>query len=342
VSDSRAGSDGRLEIEETLMSRQSQNLRRAAVAVLLVTGGTPSLAQRPPAVRAPAVEGEWRYWGGDAGSTRYSPIDQIRRENVNDLQVIWRWRATNFGPTPETYYRATPLYANGVLYTVAGERRAVAAIDPATGETLWTWRMDEGLRWEKGPRRFSGRGLTYWTDGREERLIVVTPGYYMVALNARTGRPVPGFGEQGTVDLMKGLGYTLVPWEGDPGPISNSGDNGPRRASVGSAVTQSARAPSGRSPQSAARSPQPAARSPQPAASLPTYRRSNLSFRHNAHSPDSHPGSRAGAYNCLWLRSQANGRPNDGAAGRSEDRLGGRIGRIGGRPGWCRDGRDAG
>ena len=217
--------------------------RAAVVGFLLVGATTRSLAQQG------AAGGEWRYWGGDAGSTRYTALDQINRDNVKDLQVVWRWRAANFGPSPETYYRATPLYANGVLYTVAGERRAVAAIDPATGETLWTWRMDEGLRWEKAPRRFSGRGLTYWTDGREERLLVATPGYFMVALNARTGRPVPSFGEQGVVDLMKGLGYTLVPWEGDPGPISNSGANGPRRASAGSAVTQSAQSPSGRSPQ---------------------------------------------------------------------------------------------
>jgi quinoprotein glucose dehydrogenase len=225
VSGVRTSGAGHLETEGTLMSRQSRILRRAAlVGLLLEIAPTLSLAQQG------AADGEWRYWGGDAGSTRYAPVDQIRRENAKDLQVVWRWRAANFGPTPETYYRATPLYANGVLYTVAGERRAVAAIDPATGETLWTWRMDEGLRWEKAPRRFSGRGLTYWTDGREERLIVVTPGYHMVALNARTGRPVSGFGEQGVVDLMKGLGYTLVRWEGDPGPILNSGANGPRRA----------------------------------------------------------------------------------------------------------------
>jgi quinoprotein glucose dehydrogenase len=240
----RASGDQRLETEDTLMSRQSWIVRRAAVpGLLLVIGATPALTQRG------ATNGEWRYWGGDAGSTRYAALDQIRRENVKDLQVVWRWRAANFGPAPETYYRATPLYANGVLYTVAGERRAVAAIDPATGETLWTWRMDEGLRWEKAPRRFSGRGLTYWTDGREERLIVVTPGYYMVALNARTGRPIASFGEQGVVDLMKSLGYTLVPWEGDPGPISNSGANGPRRASAAAADGK----PEGPGPQAAGR-----------------------------------------------------------------------------------------
>jgi quinoprotein glucose dehydrogenase len=188
------------------------------------------LAAVPGFGQSGAAGGEWRYWGGDAGSTRYSPLDQITRDNVRALEVVWRWRAANFGPEPETYYRATPLYADGLLYTVAGERRAVAAIDPATGETIWTWRMDEGLRWEKAPRRFSGRGLAYWSDGRGGRVIVVTPGYFMVALDARTGREVPGFGTGGVVDLMRGLGYPLVPWAGDPGPTQTNGDNGPRRA----------------------------------------------------------------------------------------------------------------
>ncbi|HEX9705665.1 MAG TPA: PQQ-binding-like beta-propeller repeat protein [Gemmatimonadales bacterium] len=198
--------------------------RSALVILLALFPVTPGSGQQG------AVDGEWRFWGGDAGSTRYSSLDQIKGDNAATLRVAWRWRAANFGPEPETYYRATPLYANGVLYTVAGERRAVAAIDPATGETRWIWRMDEGLRWEKAPRRFSGRGLAYWRDGSTERLIVVTPGYFMVALDARTGRPAAGFGEQGVVDLMKGLGYELVPWTGRPGPMATNGDNGPERA----------------------------------------------------------------------------------------------------------------
>jgi quinoprotein glucose dehydrogenase len=185
---------------------------------------------RAPAAGAQAPDGEWRYWGGDAGSTRYSPLAAVTRENAGSLEVVWRWKAANFGPEPETYYRATPLYADGLLFTVAGERRAVAAVDPATGETIWTWRMDEGLRWEKAPRRFSGRGLAYWTDGGSGRVIVVTPGYYLAALDARTGRPVEGFGDHGIVDLMAGLGYELVPWTGAPGPLATNGDNAPTRA----------------------------------------------------------------------------------------------------------------
>jgi quinoprotein glucose dehydrogenase len=183
----------------------------------------------PPA-RAQAPDGEWRFWGGDAGSTRYSPLAAINRENAESLEVVWRWKAANFGPEPETYYRATPLYAEGLLLTVAGERRAVVAIDPATGETIWTWRMDEGRRWEKAPRRFSGRGLAYWSDEGRGRVIVVTPGYHMAALDARTGRPVEGFGDHGVVDLMTGLGYELVPWTGPPGPLATNGDNAPTRA----------------------------------------------------------------------------------------------------------------
>lgn len=198
-----------------------------ALVLLLVLAGAP-----PATAQTGAPNGEWRFWGGDAGSTRYSALDQINRDNARTLEVAWRWRAANFGPEAETYYRATPLYAGGVLYTVAGERRDVAAIDAATGETLWTWRMDEGLRWEKAPRRFSGRGLAYWSDGRQERLIVVTPGYHMAALDARTGRPAAGFGRGGVVDLMEGLGYQLVAWTGDPGPMQTNSDNGPRRASA--------------------------------------------------------------------------------------------------------------
>ncbi len=70
----------------------------------------------------------------------------------------------------------TPLYANGRLFTVATTRRITTAIDPETGETLWMWRLDEGIRWQKAPRQFAGRGLAYWTDGRQERVIVVTLG----------------------------------------------------------------------------------------------------------------------------------------------------------------------
>lgn len=199
-----------------------------ALAVLALAVG-PGAAE----ARQQGASGEWRFWGGDAGSTRYSSLDAIGPANAGDLTVAWRWKSANFGPTPENYYRATPIYANGRLYTVAGERRAAVAIDPATGETLWVYRLDEGLRWEKAPRRFSGRGLSYWADGDDERILLITPGYHMVALDAKTGLPIPSFGKNGIVDLHEGLGYEIVPWAGDPGPIQYNGDDGPWRARPG-------------------------------------------------------------------------------------------------------------
>jgi quinoprotein glucose dehydrogenase len=155
------------------------------------------------------VPGEWRVWGGDAWSSRYSPLDQINAQNFNALEMAWQWNAGAFGA--DEYYRATPLYANGRLFTVATTRRVAVALDPETGETLWSYRLDEGLRWQKAPRQFAGRGLTYWTDGSIERIILVTPGYHMVSLDARTGIPDPRFGRNGIVDLQDGLGFPLVP-----------------------------------------------------------------------------------------------------------------------------------
>ena len=94
-----------------------------------------------------------------------------QRVELRPLKVAWQWNAGAFGQ--DEYYRTTPLYANGRLFTVATTRRIAAAIDPENGETLWMWRMNEGIRWQKAPRQFAGRGLAYWTDGTSERVIVV-------------------------------------------------------------------------------------------------------------------------------------------------------------------------
>ncbi|HXV86830.1 MAG TPA: PQQ-binding-like beta-propeller repeat protein [Gemmatimonadales bacterium] len=185
-----------------------------ASAVLVTTRG---VAQDGARARGNAP-GEWRAWGADAWSTRYSPLDQIHAGNFDSLQVMWQWSAAAFGA--DEYYRTTPLYANGRLFTVASTRRVVVALDPERGEALWMWRLDEGIRWQKAPRQFAGRGLAYWTDGREERVIVVTPGYHMASLDARTGIPDPKFGKNGVVDLMEGLGLPLVPLAvDDDGPL---------------------------------------------------------------------------------------------------------------------------
>src|SRR5712692_7489820 len=90
--------------------------------------------------------GEWRYWGADAWSTRYSPLDQINASNFNALQVAWQWNAAVDGE--DEYYRTTPLYANGRLFAVATTHRYAYAIDPAKGTTLWTYKLPEGIRWQ--------------------------------------------------------------------------------------------------------------------------------------------------------------------------------------------------
>ena len=117
--------------------------------------------------QAGAKNGEWRTYGGDLGNTRYSPLDQINAANFNQLKVAWRFNTASFGPTPEFNFEATPLMVGGVVYSVAGSRRAVVALDAATGEVLWTHRgLVEGARGDAAPRKLSGRGLAYWTDGK--------------------------------------------------------------------------------------------------------------------------------------------------------------------------------
>jgi quinoprotein glucose dehydrogenase len=137
------------------------------------------------------------------GNTRYSPLDQINATNFNKLELAWRFKTDNLGPRTENNLEGTPLVVKGVMYSTAGTRRAVVALDAATGELLWTHSENEGKRGEVAPRTLSGRGLAYWSDGREERIVYVTPGYRMVALNAKTGQPVATFGKNGIVDLKE-------------------------------------------------------------------------------------------------------------------------------------------
>src|SRR2546421_45536 len=196
----------------------SVSLMLVAVAV----GALPAQGQEAKAELSVAAKpGEWRYLNNDPLSTRYAPLDQINKDNFKNLKVAWRWKPA-IGPAPSSLggtaqgngdptfaiYRSesTPIMANGVLYTAAGGQRVVAAIDAATGRQLWMWMgLDEGGRDRKAPRRNAGRGVAYWTDGQDERIFVVTTGFYLVALDAKTGVPVPSFGANGAVDLMKEL-----------------------------------------------------------------------------------------------------------------------------------------
>ena len=164
-----------------------------------------------------AKSGEWPTYGGDLGNTRYSPLDQISAENFSKLEVAWRFKTDNLGPRPEFQLEATPLMVKGVLYSTAGTRRAVIALDAETGELLWTHSENEGGRGDVAPRQLSGRGLAYWTDGTEERILYVTPGYRLIALNARTGAVIPSFGVRSVVDLKLDDDQVIDPLSGEIG-----------------------------------------------------------------------------------------------------------------------------
>ena len=171
----------------------------------------------PSAQEEGTQNGEWPSYGGDLAHTRYSPLDQITGDNFNELEVAWSFRTDNFGPTPEFSLQSTPLMVNGVVYTVAGTRRAAVALDAATGEILWFHRYDEGERGDAAPRRLSGRGLAYVDDGADGKIFYVTPGYHLIGLNALTGHRVTDFGSDGIVDLKTELDQDVDPVTGEIG-----------------------------------------------------------------------------------------------------------------------------
>ena len=150
-------------------------------------------------------KGDWTHYTADVHGTKYSPLDEINASNFNKLEVAWRFKTDNLGTRPEYKLEGTPLAINGVLYVTAGTRRSVIALDGKTGELIWSHSYREGNRAAIAPRQLSGRGVSYWTDGKgDERVLYVTTGYRLIALNAKNGAMIPSFGENGVVDLKKG------------------------------------------------------------------------------------------------------------------------------------------
>ena len=195
------------------LSRRSVLLNSAAMLAAASLPATRAFAQP----RAATPDTEWRHYANDLASTRYSPLDQITPANFNSLQMAWRFQTDDLGSHPEASYEGTPLLIKGRLYCTAGSRRDVVCLDALNGEMIWMHREDEGARALHAPRQLSGHGVSYWTDGNEERIVYVTIGYRMISLDAKTGIPDPHFGEGGVVDLKQNDDQTLDPITADIG-----------------------------------------------------------------------------------------------------------------------------
>ncbi len=165
---------------------------------------------------------EWTTLGNDFAHTRSTAAEQITPENFDDLEVAWVWDGASFEAQSG---RSTPSYINGRLYTVAGARRHVVAVDPATGATIWSYREPDTGRWSYSMRADYGKGVGYANiDGRDV-IYTISPGFFLTALDAATGRPLEGFGgqvpvegfpETGVVDLLADLGHPYDPYDGIP------------------------------------------------------------------------------------------------------------------------------
>ena len=165
---------------------------------------------------------EWKNIAGNDMGQRYSSLDQIDPENFEDLEVAWVWDGSDY---PAVNARATPIYVEGMLISVAGEKRHTYAIDAGTGEKIWEYVEPETFRWEYSMRKNHGKGVAYGEiDGRAV-VYMVSPAFFLHALWADTGEHVEGFGgptgvpgfpESGVVDLLAGLGHEFDPYYGIP------------------------------------------------------------------------------------------------------------------------------
>jgi quinoprotein glucose dehydrogenase len=172
-------------------------------------------AQTAPYGQPSTAKGDWPLYFADTSGSRYLPFDQINASNFNKLEVAWHFKTDQLGAHPEFKLEGTPIEVNGTVYTTGGSRRDVVALDAKTGELKWVYSMNEGLRAALSPRQLSGRGVAYWTDGNgDDRILYITTGYRMVALNAHTGKPVEAFGDHGVVDLKVGAYHGVF---GQPG-----------------------------------------------------------------------------------------------------------------------------
>jgi len=170
---------------------------------------------------------EWLTLGSDYEHTRSTPASQVTRDNFESLGVAWVWDGASFGATNAG--RSTPSYIDGMLYTVAGNRRHVIAIDPVSGETVWSYREPNTFRHEYSMRQDYGKGVAYGEVNGRGVIYIISPAYFLTALDAKTGAPlsgfgepvgIPGFPETGVVDMQRiiadYMGYEFDPYYGIP------------------------------------------------------------------------------------------------------------------------------
>jgi quinoprotein glucose dehydrogenase len=150
-------------------------------------------------------EGDWPSWAGSWNASRYSPLDQINADNVNDLEIAWQWSTQGFGPGTDFVNPSTPIEVDGVLYANVGTTRNVVALDATSGQVLWMYRYDEGDRFDEAPRKGAGRGVAYYDNGGKSRIFDISPGYQLISLDPETGILDPDFGDSGKVDLYVGV-----------------------------------------------------------------------------------------------------------------------------------------
>jgi quinoprotein glucose dehydrogenase len=211
-------------------------LAAASLASVVGLAAAARLSGQAPGLPS-TKNGDWTHYTADVRGSRYSPLDQINAGNFKDLEVAWRFKTDNLGTRPEFKLEGTPLMVKGVVYATGGTRRSVVALDAKSGEIIWVHAEREGARAVAAPRQLSGRGLSYWTDGKgDDRILYVTTGYRLVALNAKTGTRVSSFGKDGIVDMkvgaLVGKGEQIDLETGETAPLDADRGQGRRHRRV--------------------------------------------------------------------------------------------------------------